>query len=195
MLEGDFYGSERLLHESLRMADPTDLALVGRIWTALGFMGMVEPQRSLADRREPIQKAIAIGHELGDRLMVASNLITLAGVEFATADFDAARDHVQEAAEMSAEAESPILFAAVFYPLAIIANHDRRHRRTARLLGAMQMMNDHAGGSAPQVANALFGEPEPDARAALGEEEFDRAWAEGYASTLDEAVAFALDRG
>jgi predicted ATPase/class 3 adenylate cyclase len=193
VLDGDFYGAERLLHEGLRLADPADLALVGRIWTAVGFMSLVDNQRSLADRREPIQKAIAIGHELGDRLMVASNLITLAGVEFATADFDAARNHVQEAAEISAGAESPILFATVFYPLAIIANHDRRHRRTACLLGAMQMMNDHAGGSAPQVANAFFGDPEPDARAALGEEEFERAWAEGYASTLDEAVALALE--
>ena len=195
VLDGDFEGSERLLHESLRLADPADLALGGRIWTALGFMGMVHNQRSIADRKEPIQKAITIGRALGDRLMVASNLVTLAGVEFATANFDAARDHVQEATEISAaESESPILFATVFPPLALIANHDGRHRRAARLLGAWQMMNEHAGGSAPQVANALFGDPEPDARAALGDEEFERAWAEGYASTVDEAVAFALER-
>jgi predicted ATPase/class 3 adenylate cyclase len=195
VLDGDFEGSERLLHESLRLADPADLALAGRIWTALGFMAMVHTQRSIADRKEPVQKAITISRALGDRLMEASNLVTLAGLEFATANFDAARDHVQEATEISAsESESPILFATVFSPLALIANHDGRHRRAARLLGAWQMMNEHAGGTAPQVANALFGDPEPDARAALGDEEFERAWAEGYSSTVDEAMAFALER-
>jgi predicted ATPase/class 3 adenylate cyclase len=195
VLEGDFDGSEWLLHESLRLADPADLPLTGRIWTALGFMGMVQSQRSIADRIEPIQKAITIGRELGDRLMVASNLIALAGLEFATANFDAARDHVQDAVKMSAGAESPILFATSFLPLAIMANHDGRHRRAAHLLGALQMMNEHAGGSAPEVAITFFGDPEPDARAALGDEEFERAWAEGYSSTVDEAVAFALDVG
>jgi predicted ATPase/class 3 adenylate cyclase len=195
VLEGDYDGSERLLHESLGLADPADLALTGRIWTALGFMGMVQSQRSIADRIEPIQKAITIGRELGDRLMVASNLIMLAGLEFATANFDASRGHLREAVEMSAGAESPISFTTAFHPLAIMANHDGRHRRAARLLGALEMMNEHAGGSAPEVVIAFFGDPEPDARAALGDEEFERAWAEGYASTVDEAVAFALDVG
>jgi hypothetical protein len=38
-----------------------------------------------------------------------------------------------------------------------------------------------------------FGDPEADARAALGDEEYERAWAKGYSSTVDEAVAFALE--
>jgi hypothetical protein len=94
---------------------------------------------------------------------------------------------------MSAGAESPILFATAFLPLAIMANHDGRHRRAARLLGALKMMNEHAGGSAPEVVIAFFGDPEPDARAALGDEEFEQARAEGYAATVDEAVALALE--
>jgi hypothetical protein len=56
------------------------------------------------------------------------------------------------------------------------------------------MMHEHAGGSAPVVSNVAFGDSEVDARAALGDEEFERAWAKGYSSTVDEAVAFALKR-
>jgi hypothetical protein len=58
------------------------------------------------------------------------------------------------------------------------------------------MMNEQAEGRAPQVSyNLVFGDPEADARAALGDEEFEHAWAEGYAATVDEAVALALKIG
>ena len=194
VLEGDFDGAERLLQESLGVAEPDDRALVGQIWSALGFAAVLQTQRSLADRMKPIQNAIAIYRELGDRLMVAGNLIALAGLEFSVAHFDAARDHLREAAEgIAAETESTIEFANLFFPLAVMACHDGRQQRAARLLGAWQMMKEQAEGSAPQVSHIAFGDPEADTRAALGDEEFERAWAEGYAATVDEAVAFALE--
>jgi predicted ATPase len=195
VLEGDFDGFERLLRESLGVAEPDDRALMGRIWSALGFAAVAQTQRSLADRMEPIKNAIAIYRELGDRLSVAGNLITLAGLEFSVAHFDAARDHLREAAEgFAAETESPIDFANLLFPLAVMANHDGRQQRAARLLGAWQMMNEQAEGRAPQVSyNLVFGDPEADARAALGDEEFEQARAEGYAATIEEAVALALE--
>jgi tetratricopeptide (TPR) repeat protein len=197
VLEGDWDRSERLLQESLGVAEPDDRALVGRIWSALGFAAISQTKRSLADRMEPVKNAIAIDRELGDRLSVAGNLIALAGLEFSVAHFDDARDHLREAAEgFAAETESPVDFANLFFPLAVMACHDGRHQRAARLLGAWQMMNEQAEGRAPQVSyNLVFGDPEADARAALGEEEFERARAEGYAATVDEAVALALKIG
>jgi tetratricopeptide (TPR) repeat protein len=84
VLEGDFDRSERILQESLELAATDDRLLVGRIWTALGFMAMVQNQGSLADRMEPIQMALSIHRELSDRLMVAGNLAALAGLEFST---------------------------------------------------------------------------------------------------------------
>jgi predicted ATPase/class 3 adenylate cyclase len=194
VLEGDFDATQRLLEESLEVADPDDRALTGRILSGLGFVAVLQPQRSLADRMEPIQNAIAIYRELGDRLSVAGNLIALAGVEFSTGHFDAARDHLREVVEVTAEeTESTIEFANMFYPLAVMASHDGHHRRTARLLGAWAMMNEQAEGRAPEISYIAFGDPEAATRAALGDEEFERAWAEGYASTVDEAVALALE--
>jgi predicted ATPase len=194
VLEGDFDRSERLLQESLGVAEPDDRALLGQIWSALGFAAVVQTQRNLAERMKPINNAIAIYRELGDQLEVAGNLITLAGLEYSVAHFDAARDHLREAAELTAaETESTIQFANLYFPLAVIACHDGRQQRAARLLGAWQMMKEQAEGNAPQVSNIAFGDPEADARAALGDQEFERAWAEGYAATVDEAVALALD--
>ena len=196
VLEGDFERSERLLQESLGVAEPDDRVLVGQIWSALGFAAVVQTQRSLADRMEPINNAIAIYRELGDGLMVAGNLITLAGLEYSVAHFDGARDHLREAAELTAaETESTIEFANLFFPLAVMACHDGRQQRAARLLGAWQMMKEQAEGNAPPVSHIAFGDPEVDARAVLGDEEFENAWAEGYAATVEEAVALALETG
>jgi predicted ATPase/class 3 adenylate cyclase len=196
VLEGKSDLTERLLQESLALADPDDLSLRGKIFSALGFVAVLQPQRSLADRMEPIQNAIAIYRELGDRLSVAGNLIALAGVEFSSAHFDAAREHLRDGTEViTAETESTIEFANLFHPLAVMAYHDGRHRRAARLLGAWRMMNEQAEGRPPEISYIGFGDPEADTRAALGDEEFERAWAEGYASTVDEAVALALDAG
>ncbi len=194
VLEGDFDRVERLLQESLGVAEPVDRALMGRIWSALGFAAVAQSQRSLADRMEPIKNAIAIYRELDDRLSVAGNLIALAGLEYSVGHFDGARDHLREASEgFAAETESPIEFANLFFPLAVMAHHDGHHQRAARLLGAWQMMNEQAKGSAPPISIIAFDDPEADARAALGEEEFERAWAEGYAATVDEAVSLALE--
>jgi predicted ATPase/class 3 adenylate cyclase len=194
VVEGDFDATKRLLEESLDVADPHDRALLGSIWSALGFVAVLQPQRDLADRIEPIQNAIAIYRELGDRLSVAVNLIALSGVEFSAAHFDAARDHLREAAErVAAETESTTAFANLFYPMAVMACHDGRHRRAARLLGSWKMLNEQAEGRAPEISYISFGDPETDTRAALGDEEFERAWGEGYALTVDEAVAFALE--
>jgi predicted ATPase len=193
--EGDFERGEMIFRECLELADPNDHHLLGRIWTALGFMAMSKSVGGEPERREPIDKAIAIYRGLGDRLMLASNLITLGALEYTYGRFDAARDILYEAAVLATEAaDSPIIFAGLLTPLAIMAVHDGLHRRAAFLLGALQMMNEHAGGSAPEVSNVAFGDPEADARAALGDEEFERSWAEGYSSTVDEAVAFALEQ-
>lgn len=77
--------------------------------------------------------------------------------------------------------------------LAFAANFDGRHERTTHLLGASARMREFVGGSTPPIGMGFFGDPEADARAALGDEEYERRWAEGYAMTTDEAVAYALE--
>jgi predicted ATPase/class 3 adenylate cyclase len=191
VLEGDLNRSKELLRESLMLADPDDRILAGRIWTAMVFIAtFLGPPANAID---PIRKALDIHRELGNSLLVADNLILLAGMEIVSGHLDAARDHVQEAARIRAGAESPISFATVLIALAFVANVDGRYRRCARLLGAWQMMKEAGGGGPPPVAVAQFGDPEAEARAALGDEEYERVWAEGHAMTMDEAVAYALE--
>lgn len=65
--------------------------------------------------------------------------------------------------------------------------------RAARLYGAAQNIRDALNTPLPAIARALHEEPMSAARAALGEEAFAAAWAEGRALTTEQAVAEALN--
>jgi hypothetical protein len=87
-----------------------------------------------------------------------------------------------------------MMFATMLAPLAIVKNLEGRQRRAAQLLGASARLREEMGGGPPSfLMLPLLGDPEVDARQALSEEEYERARAEGYAMTFDEAMAFALE--
>ena len=75
--------------------------------------------------------------------------------------------------------------------LALVANDDGIHERAARLLGASARMRHDVGGAPPLIGR--WGDPEADAREALGKERYDAARAEGYAMDAETAVAYAIE--
>jgi ATP/maltotriose-dependent transcriptional regulator MalT len=64
--------------------------------------------------------------------------------------------------------------------------------RAARLLGAAQTMQARTGAPSPPSGAADYRRTVADARQLLGPEQFNRAWAEGAAMSLDVAVELAL---
>jgi hypothetical protein len=77
--------------------------------------------------------------------------------------------------------------------LAVLQKHDGDDVAAARLFGAWSRIKDEGGGAPPPFALSFFGDPEAQARAALGDEAFDRAHAEGYAMTMSQARAYAVE--
>jgi hypothetical protein len=57
----------------------------------------------------------------------------------------------------------------------------------ARLMGASVRIRDEGAGSPPLFAWMLFGDPEAMIRSAIGDAGFERARAEGYAMTIEQA--------
>jgi hypothetical protein len=126
---------------------------------------------------------------------LVENLTAMAGMEFVSGRADEARRHLDEAVAIMIQTQAPIYFPPVLIPLAFVANRDGRHRRAARLLGAAEALRQrHGGAGPPPVAMIHFGDPATDARAALGEDEYERARAEGLGMTEDEIVALAAER-
>jgi tetratricopeptide (TPR) repeat protein len=188
----DFDRQRELLQEALAEAPDDDLALRGQILTGFGYLPTFSGQDP-GSGIENIEKALAIHRELGDRLLTAENLIGLAGLKLLIGDPTAAWGHLGEAVTILAEPHSLVMLAMALSSLAFLADKDGDHRRTARLLGAWSRIKDEGGGAPPSFALSRFGDPEGDARAALGDEAFERAHAEGYAMTMDQARAYARE--
>ena len=103
-----------------------------------------------------------------------------------------AEGHLREALAMAREARDPQHSAGALTHLALVANERGWYERAAQLIGGADRRKDEGASAPPAEIAQQMGDPEVEARNALGDQAFEAARAEGYAMTLDEAVAFAL---
>jgi predicted ATPase/class 3 adenylate cyclase len=191
MVEMNLDGQEELLRESLVLAKGVDPILTAEIENSLGYLEVFRgnPTGGI----ESIERGLATFRELGDPFLVAENLAALAGISILTGDTDTAKERIRGAVRLLAEPIS-MMFPTMLVPLALAENLDGRHRRAAMLLGASARLREEMGGGPPSfLVLPSLGDPEADAKHALGEEGYERARAEGYAMSLEEAVALALE--
>jgi predicted ATPase/class 3 adenylate cyclase len=189
----DFEGQERLLGEALEAAtEGNDRVLRVEILMYLGFLTAFkggDPAVGI----DSIENAIAMYRERGDRLLTAEHLFRLAGLKLMSGDADAARGHLRESVALVAELPTPVVVSVAMGLAAatFVASHDGDHERVARLLGFLSHIEDEGAGGPPPIFLRQFGDPEGAARSALGDEAFERAHAEGYAMTIDQARSYA----
>ena len=81
--------------------------------------------------------------------------------------------------------------ADTFEVIATRAAHNESYREAARLLGTAGAMRDRTGEARFKVYDAAFESAVGVLRGALGDDEFDAAWAEGAALSTEEAIAYA----
>jgi hypothetical protein len=188
----DLEHSEELLGEALAVAPEDDRVLQAQIWAGVAYLRVLEGSDP-AGGIEPIHRAIAIHRELGDRMLTGEDLLGLAFLELLIGQSEAARSHCREAVTIFLEPHSPLMLTIAMSSLSLLASHEGDHERAARFLGAWTRIKDEGGGAPPSFLLMQFGDPEGNARRALGEEAYERARAEGYSMTPDQARAYALD--
>ena len=181
------------LQEALAIADETDLALQAQLWSSIGFARLFAGDATHAT--EPIERGIALQRVAGERLPLCESLLVLAGVSLIDGDIDGAAAHLGEATAVAVASPSPMALATVLQPNALLANHQGRSRRAAVLSGAWARLEREHEIHFPEVGLLFFGDPALDARAALGDEEYDLAFAEGEAMTIDEMADLVSRRG
>jgi hypothetical protein len=76
-----------------------------------------------------------------------------------------------------------------------LAGRQGQFERAVRLLGAAEAVAATLRRTLPVAVAAEYARTAAAARAALSEEAFAAAWAEGRVMTLEEAVAYALESG
>jgi predicted ATPase/DNA-binding CsgD family transcriptional regulator len=142
------------------------------------------------------ERGLALSREVGERQTITAALYTLATLAQAESDHERARDLFEEGLKLSAELGNEADVAHCLEGLASIAGAMGRMVRAARLWGAEEALLEEIEAAVYTYVpdRSLHRSRVTAARARLGEEAFEAAWAEGRAMTSEQAIEYALDR-
>jgi DNA-binding CsgD family transcriptional regulator len=121
----------------------------------------------------------------------ASALTTRARVAIAQGEPDQAERDAHDALAIAAEVQAYLGISDTLECLGTLAGEAGSHREAARLFGAAQAIRQRMGEVRFKVWDAGCEASVAAARDALGEKDFDAAWAEGAALSTEEAIAYA----
>jgi hypothetical protein len=138
-----------------------------------------------------LEEVVAIWRRVGDRLHVAFDLLWLAFARGRLGEREAARSAALESLDLFHEADNLTGIGIALVDLGFLATWEGRHEDAIRLSAAFASLRESVGGPPGGFAGILEGDPADEARTHLSEEAATRAWEEGLAMTVDEAVALA----
>ena len=118
-------------------------------------------------------------------------LMTRAQVRLAQGDMDGAEQDAQAALSAATETSVELRMPPALECLAKLATRARRHREAARLFGAAEAMRQRTGEVRFPSFDAEDEAAIDELRTAMGDNDFEAAWAEGASLSTDEAIAYA----
>jgi predicted ATPase/class 3 adenylate cyclase/DNA-binding CsgD family transcriptional regulator len=131
----------------------------------------------------------AVTTTTGWYLMMA--LTTRARVAIAQGEQDQAERDAHDALAIAADIEAYLGISDTLECLAALAGDAGSHREAARLFGAAEAIRQRIGEVRFKIWDAGYEASVAVVRNALGEQDFDSAWAEGAALSTEEAIAYA----
>jgi DNA-binding CsgD family transcriptional regulator len=160
-----------------------EMGATSRYWNAEAALagGDIAAARGWADDAVSVTKGFYLSLALTGRARVL-----MAQGEPKKAESDA-YDALTGAAEIGAD----ICVPDILEVLADLAGEAGSHRAAARLFGAAQAIRQRIGVVRFKIYEAGYQASVTALRDALGEKDFDAAWAEGAALSTDEAIAYA----
>ena len=118
-------------------------------------------------------------------------LTTRARVAIAQGEPEQAERDAHDALARAAEVEAYLGIPDILECLAALAGDAGSHREAARLFGAADAIRQRMGAVRFKVWDAGYEASVTALRDAMGEKDFDAAWAEGAALSTEEAIAYA----
>jgi DNA-binding CsgD family transcriptional regulator len=127
---------------------------------------------------------------LAKGISLVAALTCRAHVAIAQGDVEQAGDDARQALDVGADTHGYVTIPDAFECLAYIAGDEGSHREAARLFGAADAARRQTGIARFKTLDADHELRLVAVRQALGESDFDAAWDEGAALTIEEAVAY-----
>ncbi len=140
-----------------------------------------------------LEESLALCREVGNTWASGRRLARLGQIALAQDDLARATRRLQEALTVCREAGDHWGIAMSLIGLAGMAGAQGEPERGARLLGAIDAVQQGFATVMWPVDRAEYRRSLAAIRAALTEEQFAAAWAEGQAMTLDEVIAVVLE--
>jgi predicted ATPase/DNA-binding CsgD family transcriptional regulator len=131
----------------------------------------------------------AVATTTGWHLMWA--LTTRARVAIAQGEPDQAEHDAHDALAIAASTQAYLGISDTLECLAVLAGEAGSHREAARLLGAADGIRQRTGAVRFKIWDAGYEASVASLRDAMGDTDFDSAWAEGAALSTEEAIAYA----
>ena len=158
-------------------------AAMQRIWNAEAALA----DRDLAAARRWADEAVST--TTGFYLMWA--LTTRARVAIAQGEPEQAERDAHDALARAADMQARTGVADTLECLAALAGDGGSHREAARLFGAAEAIRQRIGEVRFKIYDAGYEASVAALRNAMGEKDFESAWAEGAALSAEEAIAYA----
>jgi predicted ATPase/class 3 adenylate cyclase/DNA-binding CsgD family transcriptional regulator len=172
---------EAALHYMIVVSGAT--AGLQRVWNAEAALA----DEDLAAARRWADEAVSIT----TGWYSAMALTVRARVAIAAGEPDQAERDAHDALTCAAELKAYLLIPDVLECLAALAGQDDSHREAARLFAAAEAIRLRIGAVRFKIYDADYQASVAVLRDALGEMDFDSAWAEGAASSTEDAVGYA----
>jgi predicted ATPase/class 3 adenylate cyclase len=186
----DLPRGEALLLQALEMYERLGIDS-GTASVHFSLMNTAHQRGDDAARRRHFEIALPTFRRLGDAFMVAWGLHIDALGLIRSGGFDEARAELTEALSLFARAADVSGIALLLDDFADLALGEGRIERSVRLSGAAAAFQATSGADLGSVINKTEGRSLPDA-ARLDPETLRRAWEEGQAMSIDQAVAYAM---
>ncbi|HEV2440543.1 MAG TPA: tetratricopeptide repeat protein [bacterium] len=173
----------------------------GDTWTAAlatAQAGIVARHQGDCDRAIALHKeSLAVTRQLGDGFTTVYNLRNLGHDTLQLGDYARAEGYFLEGLTLSVQAgyHQPWVTVECVEGMAQVAFEQGRHERAARLFGAANRLFEIIGHRRSTLDQSALDGRIASARRSLGEATFDKAWADGQAMTLEQAVQYAVEPG
>lgn len=190
-VQGD-YPAARSLHEESLAVFQGLRDRHGIAWSLNHLGDVARDQGDYAVARSLYEESLAIFRELGDKWGIASSLTDLGHVAGDQGDYAAARSLHNESLVIVGELGDKRGIARVLEGFVGLAAAQAEQERALRLAAAAAALRETIGAPLPPAEQARLERRLGPARQTLSEEARTAAWAEGWALTLERAIAYAL---
>jgi predicted ATPase/DNA-binding CsgD family transcriptional regulator len=180
--------AQRLAEQSLAFFEEQGYAwFKAYVLTLLARMRIAQGEIALA--RAWLKESLTLVQEVGDREGAIEPLLDLARVELAQGDLAEARRCSQEGLTILHEMGSQGFLAACLESLAAVEAAQGAPAQAARLWGTAEVLREVMGAPLHPVYRASYEQARAQASAAVSEQAFRAAWAEGRVMTPEQALA------